>query len=297
MQIDSPKYPKLIIRRTYKARLFRMAKAGVVVALALLGLCFFSGWKMGYSTGYREGQESQVVETKNTEAVDVFAEQTDAHAEEMDMHIEEELHGVDISKYQGKNFVQVISSEQASDFVICRATENKLVDGTCDKAYQYAKSQGKLLGVYFWCDPTILDARDYAAFCVKTVQGYIGEAVFVLDFEHRHKRLDPEWAKEWLEEFEKLSGVKPLIYMNSSTARELDWSPVIAGGYKLWVASYGVDDGKNHGLPDRIGQWPDSLVVMHQYTTCGLGKRETLDLDVFFGSREDWVQLAARDVA
>ena len=242
--------------------------AGIVGAKLGSGPCYQSGYQDGYQAGYRARQDEEAEEEA----------------------LVSELYGVDISSYN-EDFIKVIDSERARDFVICRATSGYEVDKTCDRAYQYAKSQGKLLGVYFWGDSTELNPRKYAAFCVGTVQGYISEAMFVLDFESPSgEALDPEWAKEWMEEFEALTGVKPLIYMNSYVARELDWSSVVAGGYRLWVASYGKDDGANHGLPDGVGQWSGQL-AMHQYTTYGLGARESLDLDVFFGSRADWLKL------
>lgn len=205
----------------------------------------------------------------------------------------ERLHGIDISSYQ-KNYIEVIASRGATcDFVVMRATEGYEADSRCDPAYQYAKKRGLLLGVYFWGDPAELDPVDYADSCKSMVEGYLGEAIMILDFEPRnHESLNPEWARLWLEEFERVSGVKPLIYMNSYVATHLDWSSVIDGGYKIWVASYGEDDGRT--TLRNMGAWTGN-VVMFQYATCGLGGRETLDLDIFFGSRDDWALLASRN--
>ncbi len=203
----------------------------------------------------------------------------------------ERLHGIDISLYQ--DYIEAINSRGAAcDFAVMRATKGYEVDRCCDPAYQYAKKRGLLLGVYFWGDPTELDPVEYAGFCKLMVEGYLGEAIMILDFEPgNHESLNPEWARLWLEEFERVSGVKPLIHMDSYVATHLDWSSVIDGGYKIWVASYGEDDGR---LSLRsMGQWVGH-VAMFQYGTCGMGKRETLDLDIFFGGRDDWAQLAAR---
>lgn len=203
----------------------------------------------------------------------------------------ERLHGIDISSHQ--DYIEAISSRgDACDFVVMRATKGYEVDHCCDSAYQYTKKRGLLLGVYFWGDPAELGPVEYAGFCKRMVEGYLGEAVMVLDFESgNYESLNPEWARQWLEEFERVSGVKPLIYMNSYVATHLDWSSVIDGGYKIWVASYGEDDGRT--TLRNMGAWTGN-VAMFQYATCGLGGRETLDLDIFFGSRDDWAQLAAR---
>lgn len=205
----------------------------------------------------------------------------------------ERLHGIDISSHQ-KNYIGAIASRGATcDFVVMRATEGYEVDSRCNPAYQHAKNRGLLLGVYFWGNPVELDPVDYADFCKSMVEGYLGEAIMILDFEPRnHESLNPEWARLWLEEFERVSGVRPLIYMDSYVATHLDWSSVIDGGYKIWVASYGEDDGRT--TLRNMGAWTGN-VAMFQYATCGLGGRETLDLDIFFGSRDDWALFAARN--
>lgn len=202
-------------------------------------------------------------------------------------HNETKLHGVDISAWQAENYKGIIERPDC-DFVICRATESTYVDPVCDLAYQYAKSKGKLLGVYFFADPKIHDAADYAKFCADTVEGYVGETVFILDCE-----VDPstDWILEWLQEFERITGTKPLVYTNLNTAETLNWEGVINNGNKLWLAYYGYDDGSCYEIPDQVGAWPKEQIAMHQYTTSGLGERETLDLDIFFGNEEDWEAL------
>lgn len=208
------------------------------------------------------------------------------------------LYGVDISDNQRDNYERIVTDKQV-DFVIMRATstsnkKSMYVDPTCDKAYQLAKSSGKLVGVYFWADPMKYDPSEYAAFCAGAVQGYIGEAMFALDFEtaggKHDENLDPEWAYTWLLEFEEITGVKPLIYVNSRLHYK-DWGKIVDNGNLFWLSRYGPDDGGYYELPK--GKWPDDQIVLHQYTTSGLGARGTLDKDIFFGGRTYWKSLCA----
>ena len=206
-------------------------------------------------------------------------------------HNETKLHGVDISAWQAENYKEIIERPDC-DFVICRATDGTDVDPICDKAYQYAKSKGKLLGVYFFGYPELHDAEEYAQFCAKVTEGYVGEAIFILDCE-RGPTID--WILAWVKEFERLTGVKPLVYANLNKAESLDWAPIIENGNPLWLAYYYADDGEYYDIPDDVEEWPTDRILLHQYTTAGLGgESESLDLDVFFGDKEAWQALAKK---
>lgn len=54
------------------------------------------------------------------------------------------------------------------------------------------------------------------------------------------------------------------IYMSSSVTRAENWSPVVNMGIKLWVASYGANNG-SMGTPPSVGWWPGWS--MWQYTS------------------------------
>ena len=199
------------------------------------------------------------------------------------------LKGIDISQYQAGAYKRYIDN-CGKDFVIVRAAFNRVVDKTCDKAYQYAKSQGKKLGVYFFPIQINYTPEVYAKWCYDQVKGYIGEACFFLDWEdynYQGRNINPtsntNWAYEWLVEFERLTGNKPLIYMNSSVEANNNWSKVVRNGNGLWIANFGINDGLDHGY-SKTRNW--HLVAAHQYTS-RLGGN-SLDGDVFFGDRKAW---------
>lgn len=207
------------------------------------------------------------------------------------------LKGIDISKWQG-----VGTGDQAADFVICKATEGVgYVDPVCDQHYQRAKSQGKLLGVYHFARPDLNgpEAEAEAEWFVKNIQGYIGEAILVLDWEwiepdNKGPWLNPSWAKRWLDKVYALTGVRPLIYMSAALINDygLDWSAV-AKDYGLWIAGY----PKKYDVPDPatpnpgdmpygIGPW--AFWAIWQYTSSA----GHLDRDIANMTKTAWKKYA-----
>lgn len=177
------------------------------------------------------------------------------------------LYGIDISYWQRGNYKKLIDT-YGTDFVIARAAFNKNVDEYCDKIYQYAKKQGKLLGFYFFPLSKNYSAVDHAQWAYKQVKNYIGEAIPMLDWEAYRENGkdfvnigDVAWAKAWLDEFYRLSGVRPMIYTSASVVAAYDWSSV-AKDYGLWIAGYpnkyNVKNPPKPGVKDMpysIGKW------------------------------------------
>ena len=208
------------------------------------------------------------------------------------------LKGVDISKWQSVGI-----GDQGADFVICKATEGVgYVDPICDQHYQRAKSQRKLLGVYHFARPDLNSPEADAEWFVKNIQGYIGEAILVLDWEwldpnNKGPWLNPSWAKRWLDKVYELTGVRPLIYMSATVINDygLDWSAV-AKDYGLWIAGYpskyNVPDPAtpNPGdMPYGIGPW--AFWAIWQYTSSA-GK---LDRDIANMTKTAWKKYAKPD--
>lgn len=198
------------------------------------------------------------------------------------------LKGIDISNWQNDSAVDL-----ADDFVICKATEGiGFVDKSCDRKYQKAKAQGKLLGVYHFARPDYGNsATAEADFFVDNIRGYVGEAILVLDWEVN--QWDTAWAKAFLDRVQELTGVKPLIYMSASVVSAYDWSAVKNADYGLWIAGYpnqynvqnpavpGVGD-----MPYGIGAW--SFWAIWQYTSSA----GTLDRNIANMEREQWLAYA-----
>lgn len=201
------------------------------------------------------------------------------------------LQGVDISYWQRNNYKYLIDAF-GKDFVICRAAFSKTVDAWCDPMYQYAKSKGKKLGFYFFPLTTDGTPEECAKWAYEQVLGYLGEAIPFIDWESygNHNIADTDWALRWLREFYRLSGVKPVIYMNSSVEASYDWSQVVKEDYGLWIANYGPNDGADHGKP-AVKHW--KIVACHQFTSVG-NNGGGLDRDNFFGDKNAWDAYASK---
>ena len=206
------------------------------------------------------------------------------------------MNGIDISIYQ-KN---IDLSKIACDFVIVKATEGKTyTDPYFLNHIENARNLGKLLGFYHFARPENNTPHEEVLNFLASVTSYLGEGIPFLDWESSGKN-NLSWAKEWLDEFYQLTGIRPLIYMSESVTKTYDWSK-IAPEYKLWVAKYRdyeIDynyDMTRAGNPPKVGYW-DSY-VMWQWTSSGRldGYPNNLDCNQFYGTREDWIKLTERD--
>ena len=197
------------------------------------------------------------------------------------------LNGIDISAWQRG----IDTAAVPSDFVIIKATQGlDYINDDCDRAYQQAKAAGKKLGVYHFSDGNSSGVAE-ADFFIDNIQGYIGEAILVLDWETDAVNCGPGYAKAFLDRVQARTGIKPMIYMSGSVVNEWDWSAVVAGDYGLWVAYYSKDSCD--------GYWPDAPMypisdwagaAMLQYTSGGYlpGWGDRLDLNVFYGDHAAW---------
>lgn len=201
------------------------------------------------------------------------------------------LRGIDISQWQNVGI-----SDQAADFVIIKATEGDgYTDPRCDAHYQDAKAKGKLLGVYHFARPDLGNSgRAEAEYFVREIQGYIGEAILVLDWEVQQWRVD--WAKEFLDRVHELTGVKPLIYMSASPVNAYDWSSVANADYGLWIAGYPAKynvpnppEPAEGEMPFGTGAW--GFWAIWQYTSSA----GTLDRDVANMDRDAWMAYASKN--
>ena len=203
------------------------------------------------------------------------------------------LYGYDISKWQS-----VGTGDSAKDFIICKATEGSgYVDPNCDKHYQRAKKQGKLLGHYHFARPDLNKdtdgAKKEAQFFVANCKNYFGESIPVLDWEQPGTTGQVSWAKAWLDEVYRLTKVRPLIYMSASVVNGNNWSS-ISGNYGLWIAGYpNAYNVKNpptptvKNMPYKIGSW--AFWAIWQYSSSA----GTLDRDIANMDRAAWAKYAA----
>lgn len=201
--------------------------------------------------------------------------------------------GYDESDNQGV----INNALEPGNFVIIKATEGVgYTDPDCDANYQQSKAAGKQLGVYHFARPDGNDPISEANWFVSQIQGYLGEAVLVLDLEV--EPITPAWAKSFLDRVYELTKVRGWLYMSQSKFNTGDWS-ALEPDYAAWVACYGVNAPQNgYGTaqaPVTInGNW---TIVAWQYTSQGHLPNwgGNLDLDVAFLDAAGWKKYAEGD--
>lgn len=191
------------------------------------------------------------------------------------------LRVVDVASHQAG----IVTGALDCDAVICKATEGTgYVNPYCDEHYQSAKAAGKLLGVYHYASGGNPEAE--AEFFINNVQGYLHEAILVLDWESGDNAAwgDSSWVARFCAHIVALTGINPMIYVQRSAASQC----VGLGDYGIWLAEY--PDYAPRGWdayypPNYSGDY-----AMHQYTSSGniSGWGGPLDLSLFFGDENAW---------
>lgn len=209
------------------------------------------------------------------------------------------LDGIDIASYQES---LVPSRMSTTKFIIVKATGGtEYVNPCCKSHAQQVIAAKKLLGFYHYAAERGYSgtAKAEAKHFYNNVKDHIGEASLYLDWEADAILLGPKWAKAWLDEVYRLTGVKPGIYMSKSVANAYDWTAVAKAGYTLWVAQY--PDYNETGFlskpwtdSSKFGPWGSPEIF--QYTSSGkvAGYGAHLDLDLFYGSQADWKTRCAK---
>jgi GH25 family lysozyme M1 (1,4-beta-N-acetylmuramidase) len=176
--------------------------------------------------------------------------------------------GPDVSVYQGSVSWDAVESKCAFGF--CKATEGRTyTDPTWSSARRQAmEASGLACGAYHFARPDLNSAVDEAQHFVAAVkaaggkfvsfsdwgQGFIG----ALDFEH--VPYSESWAASWGQEFERLTGVKAILYGGGYSL-----NPVLGAldhFSAVWIAAYASD-----WHPYFSGS--DSSVAIWQYTSSG----------------------------
>lgn len=195
------------------------------------------------------------------------------------------LRVVDVASHQAG----IVTGTLDCDAVICKATEGTgYVNPYCDEHYQSAKAAGKLLGVYHYASGGNPEAE--AEFFINNVQGYLHEAILVLDWESGDNAAwgDSSWVARFCAQVVALTGINPMIYVQRSAVNQC----VGLGDYGIWLAEY--PDYAPRGWdayypPNYSGDY-----AMHQFTSSGAisGWSGPLDLSLFFGDTNAWLAYA-----
>ena len=177
------------------------------------------------------------------------------------------------------------ATQAGVDVVMIKATQGTgYVNPYCDNDYQAAKKAGKMLGFYHYCGGGNPEAE--AKYFYKNTKNYVGEAVPAVDWESNQNASwgNTNYVRRFVDEFHKLSGVWPLIYVQASSINQVANCAKNCG---LWVASYPSTDWKSWKLPNmnvKTSPWPTYTVW--QFTG------DNMDRNVVNTTKEGWKKLA-----
>ena len=190
-----------------------------------------------------------------------------------------QVHGVDISHYQGeidwKMLAQTRQGQFPIRFVFMKSTEGgDFADKNFVANFDSAKAHGFIRGAYHFYNPKT-DPVKQADFFINTVKLQSGDLPPVLDIEKKGKSVEKLQGdlKIWLRKVEQHYRVKPIIYASYKfKTRYLNDS--FFNAYPYWIAHYYVDSVKYQG------DWK-----FWQHTDVGTlpGISEQVDLNIFNG--------------
>lgn len=201
-----------------------------------------------------------------------------------------EIHGIDISHYQGKiDWEQLRTQGMIGDcpvrFVMIKATEGaNRIDPRFKENFEQALEYGFTRGAYHFYS-VHSKAVDQAQFFIQNVSLQRGDLPPVLDVEHKPKKQSDEEFKKsvlrWLDIVEDYYGVKPIIYTYYKFKMQY-LSDKVFDKYPYWIAHYYVDS------IEYKGPWK-----FWQHTDVGRlpGIKGYVDFDVYNGSYYDLRQL------
>lgn len=200
-----------------------------------------------------------------------------------------EIHGIDISHYQGKIDWEQLKNAMIKGcpvrFVIIKSTEgSSRLDENFRENFNQARDFGFIRGVYhFWSNKST--AREQAYYFLDQVHLTDGDLPPVLDIEHKPADKSVEDFQRdvltWLHIVEDKYHVKPIIYTYYKFKEQYLSAPVFED-YPYWIAHYYVDKVQYKG------KWK-----FWQHTDVGKlpGIKGFVDFNIYNGSYYELKQL------
>lgn len=197
-----------------------------------------------------------------------------------------DIHGIDVSHYQGDIDWEVLRNKGTIDncpirFVMIKATEGTTnIDDKFEHNFYQAREYGFTRGAYHFYS-THSSAADQAHFFIQNVKLEKGDLPPVLDVENKPRRQSSEEFKQsvlqWLTIVEKHYGVKPILYTFYKFKME-NLNDTVFAPYPYWIAHYYVDSVEYQG------QWK-----FWQHTDAGSlpGIKGPVDFNIYNGSYYD----------
>lgn len=132
--------------------------------------------------------------------------------------------------------------------VIVKATQGTgYVNPLCNHQWDLAGSLGKLRGLYHYAsgDNPVAEAQYF----INNIKNYVGQGVLILDWESYQNSSwgNTNWARQFVNEVHRLTGVWPLIYVQESAL----WQVAnCASNCGVWVAKYASMTWNSWAVPN-----------------------------------------------
>ncbi len=189
------------------------------------------------------------------------------------------LRGIDIASWEaGINIWSV-----DADFVIVKVSQGtNYINPYWREWAEATLNSGKKLGLYHYAAGG--NPEDEANFFVNQIGDYIGRAVLVIDWESEQNSAYAEngawWTNRWRAQVKNRTGKTAWTYVSQSISRYYSGP--------LWIAQYA--NYNTTGYQDHPWNEGAYTCVCRQYTSQGdiSGYSGDLDLNKFYGSRQDW---------
>lgn len=185
--------------------------------------------------------------------------------------------GIDVSRYQGNIDFERVAASGVEMVYIRSSASNDYVDPYFRQNYERAKAAGLKIGFYHAMSArNETEAVQEARFFVQTISGTQPDCRLAMDFgaaSNLSYASRNSIARAFLEETERLSGLKTVIYSSAYTARAV-WDEEMAQSYPIWVAEYGPSEPEN-------GRWDEWVGFQYSNTGRVDGINGAVDLDYF----------------
>lgn len=205
------------------------------------------------------------------------------------------LNGIDVSSNQPAGICRMVPL----DFAIVKATGNPpgfawdYVNPYWPQQIDDALSASGCGGLYHFTYG--LDAATEADFFLGEIEGYIGRAMLVIDYEGNAIYRGREWLRAFISRIQERTGVNPVVYASSAVINEQGLAELCRDlNCALWSANYWRGYDVINGYDTSGCSMDVAESALWQYTSCGRldGYGANLDLDVFFGDKDAWASYA-----
>jgi len=214
-----------------------------------------------------------------------------------------DIHGIDVSHYQGTIDWELLRNRGTIDecpirFVMIKATEGTdRLDSKFKRNFSMAREYGFTRGAYHFYSMHS-DPASQARFFIKNVDLKRGDLPPVLDVEHKPQNKSKQQFKNdvlsWLRIVEKHYGVKPILYTYYRFKQDY-LNDTVFNQYPYWIAHYYVDSvsykgpwkfwqhtdmGKLPGIKGKVDLniYNGSYYELRQLT---IGSQETIGVDAY----------------